>query len=52
MGRYDEAIAILKRVLDGNPNYLNSRLNLIATYVMPGKDIRSGYDFQMQLFDY
>jgi adenylate cyclase len=38
MGRYDKAIAILKRILDGNPNYLNSRLNLIATYVMAGKD--------------
>ena len=38
MGRYDEAIAILKRVLDGNPNYLNSRINLIATYVMSGKE--------------
>ena len=38
MGRYDEAIAVLKRVLDGNPNYLNSRINLIATYVMSGKE--------------
>ncbi len=38
MGRYDEAIAILKRVLDGNPDHLTSRLNLIATYVMSGKE--------------
>ncbi len=38
MGRYDEAIAILKTVLDRNPYYLNSRINLIATYVMSGKE--------------
>jgi adenylate cyclase len=38
MGRYDEAIAMLKRVLDRNPDYLSSRFNLIATYVMSGKD--------------
>ena len=38
MGRYDEAIAVLKRVLDGNPNYPDSRLNLITTYVMSGKE--------------
>jgi len=38
MERYNEAIAILKRVLDGNPTYLNSRINLIATYVMSGKE--------------
>ena len=38
MGRYDEAITALRRVLDRNPNYLNSRLNLIATYVMSGKE--------------
>jgi adenylate cyclase len=37
MGSYDEAITMLKRVLDRNPSYLNSRLNLIATYVMSGK---------------
>jgi adenylate cyclase len=38
MGQYDEAIAVLKRVLDRNPDYLNSRLNLIATYVMSGQE--------------
>jgi tetratricopeptide (TPR) repeat protein len=38
MGRYDEAIAMLKRVLDRNPDYLTSRINLIATYVMSGKE--------------
>jgi len=38
MGRYDEAIAILKKALDAIPNYLNSRINLIATYVMSGKE--------------
>jgi adenylate cyclase len=38
MGRYDEAIAALRRILDQNPNRLNSRLNLIATYVMSGKE--------------
>jgi TolB-like protein/tetratricopeptide (TPR) repeat protein len=38
MGRYDEAVAVLKRVLDGNPHYLNSRLNLVVTYIMSGKD--------------
>jgi adenylate cyclase len=38
MGRHDEAIAVLKRVLDGNPDYLNSRLNLITTYVMAGRE--------------
>ena len=38
MGRHDEAIATLKRVLDRNPDFLNSRLNLIATYIMSGKE--------------
>ena len=38
MGRYEEAIAVLKRVLDNDPNYLFSRLNLIATYVMSGEE--------------
>jgi len=38
MGRYDETVAMLQRVLDRSPNYLNSRINLIATYVMSGKD--------------
>jgi adenylate cyclase len=38
MGRYDEAIEALKRVLDRSPDYLNSRLNLIATYVMSGNE--------------
>ena len=38
MGWYDEAIAILKKILDGNPRYLNSRLNLITTYVMAGRE--------------
>jgi adenylate cyclase len=37
MGRYNEAIAMLKKVLDRNPIYLNSRLNLIATFVMSGR---------------
>jgi tetratricopeptide (TPR) repeat protein len=36
MGRYTEAIAVLKKVLNRSPDYLNSRLNLIATYVMSG----------------
>lgn len=38
MGRYEEAIAELKRVLNRSPDYLNSRLNLIATYVMSGEE--------------
>jgi tetratricopeptide (TPR) repeat protein len=38
MGRYDEAISALRRILDRNPDRLNSRLNLIATYVMSGKE--------------
>jgi adenylate cyclase len=38
MGRHDEAIVMLKTVLDRNPDFLNSRLNLIATYVMSGKE--------------
>lgn len=38
MGRYDEATVILKRVLERTPDYLDSRLNLIATYVMSGKE--------------
>jgi len=36
MGRYTEAIAVLKKILNRSPDYLNSRLNLIATYVMFG----------------
>jgi adenylate cyclase len=60
MGRYDEAIAMLKRVLGGNPYYLNSRLNLIATYVMSGKEeaahaeamevLRQSPDFSVERF--
>ena len=38
MGRYKEAIAVLKRNLIRSPDYLNSRLNLIATYVMSGEE--------------
>jgi tetratricopeptide (TPR) repeat protein len=38
MGRYAEAVAALKRVLDRNPSYLNSRVNLIATYFMSGRE--------------
>ena len=60
MGRYDEAIAALRRVLDRNPDYLNSRLNLIATYVMSGKEeaaraeaievLRRSPDFSVERF--
>jgi adenylate cyclase len=60
MGRYDEAIAMLKRVLDRNPDYLSSRFNLIATYVMSGKDeaaraeavevLRQSPDFSVERF--
>jgi adenylate cyclase len=38
MGRYEEAIAALKRVLNRSPDYLNSRLNLIVTYIMSGDE--------------
>jgi adenylate cyclase len=38
LGQYEEAIAVLKGVLHRNPDYLNSRLNLIATYVMLGEE--------------
>jgi len=38
MGRYEEAIVVLKRNLNRSPDYLNSRLNLIATYVMSGEE--------------
>ena len=38
MGRYEEAIAVLRRILKRSPDYLNSRLNLIFTYVMSGKE--------------
>ena len=60
MGRYDEAIAALRSVLDRNPDYLNSRLNLIATYVMSGKEeaaraeasqvLRQSPDFSVERF--
>jgi len=36
-GRYEEAIAILKKNLDRNPDYHMSRINLTATYSMAGK---------------
>jgi adenylate cyclase len=36
MERYAEAIAVLKKILNRSPDYLDSRLNLIATYVMSG----------------
>ena len=36
-GRYEEAIAILKKNLDRNPDYLMSRINLTASYSMAGK---------------
>jgi len=38
MGRYEEAIAVNKRVLNRSPDYLNSRLNLIVTYMMSGEE--------------
>jgi adenylate cyclase len=38
LGLYGQAIAVLKGVLDRDPDYLNSRLNLIATYVMSGEE--------------
>lgn len=37
MGRYEEAIAMNKSVLNRSPDYINSRLNLICTYMMSGK---------------
>ena len=37
LGRYDEAIAVLKRNLDHGKNYLMSMINLTATYSMAGK---------------
>ena len=36
-GRYDEAIAIMKKTLDQNPGHLMSQINLTATYSMAGK---------------
>ena len=60
MGRYDEAIAALRRILDRNPDNLDSRLNLIATYVMSGKEevaraqalevLRHSPDFSVEQF--
>ena len=38
IGRYEEAIAANKRVLIRSPAYLNSRLNLIVTYMMSGEE--------------
>jgi len=38
MGRYEEAIVVNKRVLNRSPDYLNSRLNLIVTYMMSGEE--------------
>lgn len=37
LGRYEEAIAVLKQNLDHNPDYVMSRINLTATYSMAGK---------------
>jgi tetratricopeptide (TPR) repeat protein len=37
LGRYDEAIAILKKNLDRGSDYLMSMINLTATYSMAGK---------------
>ena len=60
LGRYDEAIVTLRRILDRNPGRLNSRLNLIATYVMSGKEeaahaeavevLRQSPDFSVERF--
>jgi len=36
-GRYEEAIATLKKNTESNPYYLMSRINLAATYSMAGK---------------
>lgn len=36
-GRYDEAIAILEKNLDRNPDYMMSRFNLTSIYSMAGK---------------
>ena len=37
LGRYDEAIAILKKNLARGSDYLTSMINLTATYSMAGK---------------
>jgi adenylate cyclase len=37
LGRYDDAIAILKKNLARDPNYMTSLINLTATYSMAGK---------------
>ncbi len=60
LGRHDEAIVTLRRILDRNPGRLNSRLNLIATYVMSGKEedahaeavevLRQSPDFSVERF--
>jgi len=38
LGRYEEAISVLKRNLNRSPDYLDSRLNLIAAYAMSGDE--------------
>jgi len=60
LGRYDEAIMTLGRILDRGPGRLNSRLNLIATYVMSGREeaaraeavevLRQSPDFSVERF--
>jgi tetratricopeptide (TPR) repeat protein len=44
MGKYTEAIAVLKKILNRSPDYLNSRLNLIITYVMSGEVEAAGIE--------
>ena len=44
MGQYSEAIAVLKKILNRSPDYLNSRLNLIITYVMSGEVEAAGIE--------
>jgi adenylate cyclase len=40
-GQYDTAISILKKILDRNPDYLMSQVNLTATYSMADRLIQA-----------
>jgi adenylate cyclase len=44
LGRYDEAIEMLRKLLQFQPDYLSGHVNLAATYVLAGREEESRFE--------
>lgn len=40
-GRYEEAVSVLKKVIQRSPNHITVHLGLAATYIMMGRDLEA-----------